>query len=259
MRRALHGRSLPLTLHAGVLLATLLFLALPSPPPAARGPSGLYFLLVLVPALQLGVGTFLGWRASLVAGLAVAGLTGAQSLLPPRPAATQPVRWSVAFASPEQALVARLTPPPGSRAPSIVAAGGTATLHVCRHQGPVDDLLFDLQGAALAEVTARPTQWSCWLQLAVPAAILPTPAAPLEVTVRPDPRRWDSGAPRPTLDGGHTRPPASGGRSSGARFFDGVSWQADDLSPTDPGPQTGRYYVELRVADAAGRVREVWY
>ena len=55
-------------------------------------------------------------------------------------------------------------------------------------------------------------------------------------------------APRPTA-----------ARSGGARFFDGAAWTDADLSPSEPGVQAGRYFVELRIADAAGTVREVWY
>ena len=37
------------------------------------------------------------------------------------------------------------------------------------------------------------------------------------------------------------------------------TWTDADLSPLEPGVQAGRYFVELRIADAAGAVREVWY
>ena len=252
-------RQPPFLLHGACALLTLGLLLFAIPATPARALAGLYFALVLVPALQAALWAFWGWRASLALGVTVAALVLAQTALPPRPLVSQPARWSVSLTALDQALHSRLAPPPGSRAPEILAAGGAATLHVCRHQGDPEDLRIEAGGVRLTSVSARPSEWSCWLQLAVPSPLLPDPPAPLDVALTPDPVRWPASASRPSLAGGYTRPPAAGGQSGGARFFDGQAWHSADLAPFEPGAQPGRYYVELRITDAAGRVREVWY
>jgi hypothetical protein len=97
------------------------------------------------------------------------------------------------------------------------------------------------------------------LQLAAPADILPQEGKSLEVLIRPAASRWTAGPQATVLVGGWTRSRDEGGRSGGAVFFDGANWRTDDLSPSDPAAQTGRLFVELRVRNSAGTVREVWY
>jgi hypothetical protein len=248
-----------LAAHVAVGLLSVVLLLLPAATGAARAAAGLYFAVVLVPAIQVLLWIFGGWRASLAAGVAVALLTGWQAIAPPRTLVTQPTQWKVAFGEPDQALRSRLNPPPGARAAALLASGGSATISVCRTQGPADDLQVSLGGAVLTEVKAEPGRWSCWLQLAVRPEQIPSRPAPVEVVVRPNRQTWENGGPAAVLTGGYTRPEAEGGRSGGAQFFDGVAWTDADLSPSDPGVQAGRYFVELRIADAAGTVREVWY
>jgi hypothetical protein len=259
----MHHTIRPAALHAAVALLTLATLVVPvvqgAPGASARAGAGAYFLVVLVPAIQLVLWTTLGWRASLLAGGAVALLTLTQAILPPRPLVSQPGRWTAGFTAPEQALRATLAPPPRSVAGRLLASGGTATLFVCRDRGPADDLDVRLEGHPLTVVRARPTEWSCWLQLAVPRDFLPSTPSAVEATLRPDRERWTGGGQRTSLAGGYTRPPSQGGRSGGAAFFDGAAWITVDLSPVEPEAQTGRYYVELRIADHTGSVREVWY
>jgi hypothetical protein len=252
-------RQPPFLLHGACALLTLGLLLAGIPAAPTRALAGLYFAVVLVPALQAALWAFCGWKASLVLGAAVAALILGQTVLPPRSLVSQPARWSVSLTSADQVLHSRLVPPPGSRAPALLGARGAATLHVCRHQGDPEDLRIELGGARLTAVTARPSEWSCWLQLAVPSRLLPDPPAPLDVTLRPDPDRWPASAPRPSLAGGYTRPAAAGGQSGGGRFFDGQAWHGVDLAPFESGEQRGRYYVELRITDGGGRVREVWY
>lgn len=249
----------PFLLHGACALLTLCLLLAGIPAAPTRALAGLYFALVLVPALQVALWAFFGWRASLALGVSFAALILAQTVSPPRPLDSQPARWSVNLTSADQELRSSLAPPQGSRAPKLLAAGGAATLHVCRHQGDPEDLRIELRGVPLTTVTARPSEWSCWLQLAVPPQLLPDPPAPLEVSLAPHPERWPASSPRPSLTGGYTRPAAAGGQSGGARFFDGQTWHSADLAPSEPGAQAGRYFVELRVSDRAGQVREVWY
>jgi hypothetical protein len=249
----------PLALHGAVALSTVLLLLLPSPAGAARAAAGVYFAIVLVPAVQVLLWIFAGWRASLALGVSVALLTGYQTVAPPRALVSQPTQWRVTFGGPDEALRSRLNPPPVSRAAALLSAGGSATVNVCLHRGAADDLQISLGGAALTEIKARPGQWSCWLQLAVRPDQIPAPPAPLEIVVRPAGGRWAAGGQPAILTGGYTRPATAGGQTGGAQFFDGGAWTGADLSPSDPDAQTGRYFVELRVADAGGVVREVWY
>ena len=141
-------------------MLTLVLLLVPSAAGSARAAAAVYFTLVLVPAVQVVLWTFAGWRASLAAGVAVALLTGWQTLAPPRPLVSQPTQWSVAFAGPDQALRARLSPPPGSRAAALLAAGGRATIDVCRYRGPADDLQVSL-GVAATSVRGAPPRLTC--------------------------------------------------------------------------------------------------
>lgn len=221
-----------------------------------RAVSGFYFSVVVLPALTCIAGAFWGRRAALGTGIVLAVLSLINALSPPRPMLTQPVQWVVGFTASNQALRATLAPPPRSRSAEIVGARGSATLFVCRGRGTTDDLEI-LAGGAGLRVIARPTASFCWLQLEVPPERLG--GGPLEVTIRPRPQ-YGAGESGPTiLVGGYTRPTGNGGRSGGAAFYDGATWRTDDLSPTAAGPQAGRYFVELRLADAAGRAQEIWY
>lgn len=221
-----------------------------------RAASGFYFSVLVLPALVWIAGVFWGRRAAVGTGLVLAVLSLANALSPPRPLLTQPVQWAVGFTAADQALRATLAPPPRSHVAEILAGGGSATLFVCRGRGTTDDLEILAGGDGLG-VIARPTASFCWLQLQVPPERLA--GGSLEVTIRPRPGTGIRESGPTVLVGGYTRPIGDGGRSGGAAFFDGASWRTDDLSPSEAGPQAGRYFVELRLADAAGRVQEIWY
>ncbi len=187
-----------------------------------RTAAGIYFSLILLPALQVAGGAFWGRRGALAAGTALAGLTLAGMALPARPMAVQPVQWVAGFATPQQALRAVLAPPPGSRATRLLAAGGSATLYICLERGSTDDLEILLDGHPLP-VVARPPPPPSGLPRGVAPPRVPPPGPRLDtrraVTGRPHPQRWsaaDSGAT--TLIGGYTRPRASGGLSGRGRF-----------------------------------------
>jgi hypothetical protein len=243
-------------------LPAILALLATAPHAPLRTLAGVYFAIAVVPALQLAAGAFFGWRAALALGAAVAALTVWQGAGPPRPLVIQPVQWPAGLASPDQQLQATLVPPARPRAARTLAAGGTATLVVCLERGTADDLDILVAGRAVP-IVRRPAAPPCWLQFAVPPDLVPEGAAALTVTVRAAAHAHGAAFPeagqRTTLVGGYTRLQGQGGRSGGGRFFDGARWRTDDLSPLAEGPQTGRYLVELRIVDTAGRFVEVWY
>src|SRR5690349_3117769 len=75
-------------IHASVAGLALLPAAVAVIAAAARAPlrasAGLYFLVVLVPGLQIIVATFLGWRAAAVSGALISALTVWQVVATPR-------------------------------------------------------------------------------------------------------------------------------------------------------------------------------
>jgi hypothetical protein len=235
-----------------------LALALTAGRAPARAAVGIYFLVALVPALQVLAGAFFGRPAALATGAAVAALTIWQVVGPPRALVVQPTQWPAGFTAPEQQYGAALFPPPAARAAEALARGGKAVLGVCLGRGNGDDLEVLVRGQRIT-ASKRPAPSYCWLEFSVPAGALPQPPAPLDVLVRPLDGALAPPAERSVLVGGYTRPRPSGGPSGGAQFFDGARWQTGDLSPLADGTQQGRLFVELRVFDAAGRFVEVWY
>jgi hypothetical protein len=249
-------------LVAAGVLPLLLVLWLTRSQAPLRSAAGIYFGLVLVPGLQLLLGAFFGPRVALAAGLLFATLTAWQVIGPARPVEMQPIHWYTGFGAPSQELRAGLAPPPSSQAQRLLTRGGAATLFVCLSKGSGDDLEVRFEGEPLSSILRRPTAGDCWLQLEVPADRLPPPGRAAEVRLRlreGSAEEVTGGNAEVVLIGGYTRPRTQGGRSGGAAFFDGSAWQADDLSPIEIGPQGGRYFVELRITDAGGQIREVWY
>lgn len=224
-----------------------------------RTVAGLFFLLLLVPALQVVTGVFAGWRAATAVGGVTSALTLWQMTGPPPPLVGQPVQWPASFTTAGQQFRATLQPPARSQAGRTLRDGGQARLFVCRARGSTDDLDIRFDGRALA-VAQRPTNSDCWLQLRIPPDALPAGATPATVIIQPKPQHFlTSDAERTVLIGGWTRPPSLGGRSGGAALLDGGAWRTDDLSPGIPDAQIGRYFVEVRVTEAGGRLVELWY
>lgn len=237
--------------------ALALLVTYPSTP--LRTVAGLFFLLLLVPALQVVAGVFAGWRAAATMGGITSALTLWQMAGPPPRLVGQPVQWPASFTTASQQFRSTLQPPAWSRAVHALRGGGQARLFVCRGRGSTDDLDIRFDGRTLT-VAQRPTNSDCWLQLSIPPDALPASTAPATVIIQPKPEYFQvPEADRTVLIGGWTRPLSLGGRSGGAALLDSGAWRTDDLSPGVPEVQFGRYFVEVRVTDAAGRLVELWY
>ena len=248
----------PLVVAAAPVLVAAAALLVTAPAAPLRTLTGLFFLVVLVPALQALAGAFAGWGGAIAVGLVAAALTVWQVALPPRPMEAQPVQWTTAFTAPDQEYRAAMQPPPKSRAAEALRRGGQALVGICLSRGAGGDLDVRLDGRPLT-VLRPPAPSYCWLELDVPRGAVPDPPKPVEVSLRPKAGTLPPSGERTNVIGGYTRPPERGGRSGGVVFFDGQRSRSDDLSPLDEGQQQGRLFVELRILDAAGRVVEVWY
>jgi hypothetical protein len=215
--------------------------------------AGAFFLLVLIPALQVALAAFFGWRAAVGLGLAAFGLSLRLIFGAPPPLEAQPVTWPAGFDSPDQRLRATLVRPPHSRAAELLSSGASARLFVCRTAGEIEADMLSIAGTT-PQLLRAASSVDCWSQFLVTPSVITPATTTLDVSVQPP-----SGQATAVLTGGYTRPRAQGGRSGGGAFFDGQRWRNDDLSPIAPGAQVGRYFVELRFVDAGGHVREVWY
>lgn len=245
------------TLLAGAPPAVLALLLTASQAPG-RTIAGVYFAVLLIPALQVLAGAFFGWPAALGTGALLAALTVWQVSGPPPPLEAEPVQWPFAFTAANQQVKVTLAPPPRSAIARVLAEGGDARLFLCSTKGSTEDWQISFDGRTLP-VVARPSTSNCWLQLRVIAETLPPNGSPAEVIVQPRGGALPPEAERSVLVGGWTQPAAQGGRSGGAAFFDGTRWRTDSLSPIVEQPQTGRYFVELRAFSAAGALEELWY
>src|SRR5262245_33279993 len=175
----------PLALALIVVIATW-------PAAPRRGVAALYFTLLFLPGFQAAAWAFWGRAGALTVGVTLALLTWVLVVLPHRALETQPVQWAGGFSAADQVLRSSLHQPRPSHAAEILGAGGTARVFICIARGSTDDLEIQLNDEALQTV-ARPSAWSCWLELTVPPDHVPAPGRAAEVTIRPRPQLWRGG------------------------------------------------------------------
>jgi hypothetical protein len=233
------------------LLPSAAALALTSRAAPLRTSTGLFFTLTIVPVVQMLAASFFGWRPALGVGAAAAALIVWLCLGAPPEVTQQDPRWVAALPPSDYAARSSLAPPSRPRAARVLTAGGSAVLFVCA-LGESPELEVRLAGHPLSPVDV-PLPGPCWRPFAVPPELVrATNSTPLEsfVAARSSPVE---------VVGGYTKPREHGGQSDGAALIAGQQVRLDDLSPSTPGAQTGRYWVELRIFDASGRLVEIWY
>ena len=233
------------------MLSALVPLALTAHVSPARAVAGAFMTLTVVPVMQAMAVAFWGRPAALAVGVLVAALTVALVVGPPPEVALPDTRWRVALDDPAIVAHVTLAPPVRSRATQVLTGGGTARLLVCLARGEGADVETKLNGVAL-RVSESPGG-DCWNRYDVPGSILTGSLSAAEVMLagrRP-------GAAE--LVGGYSRRRPSGGGPGGAALLVAGRVEKVDLSPTAPGVQSGRYFVELRIFDADGRLVEIWF
>ena len=235
---------------AAVALSALVPLAVTASAAPARATAGAFATLTVMPALQALVAAFFGTRAALAVGATVALLTMGLVLGPPPALAVPEIQWRAALGGSDVLAVSTLAAPRSSAAAEALRNGGRALLYVCLSRGGPDDVEVRLSEVPLAhEGVSSPGE--CWQTYAVPAATVKS--EPLEATVKARP-----GASA-ELVGGFSRRRPGGEAPGGAALLIGGRRERIDLSPTTPGTQTGRFFVELRVFAAHGRLVEIWF
>lgn len=241
-----------LGLPALATLGALCALAVTAHAAPARTVAGGFVSVTVVPAAQILVGVFLGRRAAFGVGAAVTVLTILLVVGPPPRLALQETQWQLTMTGPQLVAQTILARPPRSSGIDAMPAGARAEIFVCLPVGDASDVEVRMNDVELRALPPTfPAQ--CWKQFSVPLDAIAGAPDTLEVSVAAR-----HGA-EVVLTGGYTRPRAEGGQSGGAVLLAAGGETRGDLSPTAPGNQVGRFFVELRVFGADGQLVEIWY
>lgn len=249
--RAASGR--PLLPWALFLVGLAVTLAGVTP---AAGAARLFFFITLLGGIVAAAG-LLGPRAQLAAALLLLSLVATQRLVE-RPLAIPPSsQWTTPLAGPSQVVRHTVRLPTGDPAwPRLWTRAVGAAVFVCA-RGPLipeDGLLLHLGDEPVARLTqeqafgARPQPTSIgFYRLPVSRTLLERHSEAVFTL-----RRAPGSTPRPIdICGTFSYRPTAGPNSSA--FFDGATW-------TSPGAEKGgRFLIEVRLEDAAGRPFSIWY
>ncbi|HEU5317086.1 MAG TPA: hypothetical protein VFX49_13335 [Chloroflexota bacterium] len=218
--------------------------------PPATALARLFFVVVMGGALVAGLAAAgPHWQLGAAGGLLA--LTALQGVIPRRVEDPPPSQWTVELRSPAERVRHTIALPLGSAEwERWWSRARSAAIFVCA-RGPLeegDGLELTLGGERVARVTQavaygpRPQPTSVgFYRVPVTRAVLErAPRAVLELQRAPD------ASDRPIeICGTFTYKPTAGLEASA--FFDGRSWSS-------PGPtQRGRYVIELRIEDPAGK------